>query len=141
MIVNKFLEMFFLYTILWKISKKNVKGCVGKNEVVTPLFCLIFTMILTTEISAVLIVSSDILNYIQEKIQQTNINVAYSIFPRLNDGLTTIFPWQPETPSTPPAVVMPPLYNLPIPNESMSAKRIRFLMLKKGQLLFSHDQL
>ena len=77
----------------------------------------------------------------QGEIQLTNINVAYSIFPRLNDGVTTIFPWQPETPSTPPAVVMPPLYNLPIPNESMSAKRIRFLMLKKGQLLFSHDQL
>ena len=66
------------------------------------------TMILNTEISAyvhtVLIVSSDILNQIQGKIQQTNINVAYSILPRLNDGVTTIFPSQPATPSALPPV-------------------------------------
>ena len=96
-------------------------------------------MILTTEISAVFIVSFDILNQMQGEIQLTNINVAYSIFPRLNGGVTTIFPWQPETPSTPPAVVMPPLYNLPIPNESMSAKRIKFLMLKKVKNLVFPD--
>ena len=103
-------------------------------------------MILNTEISAyvhtIIIVSSDILNQIQGKIQQTDINVAYSIFPRLNDGVTTIFPSQPATPSSlPPVEVTPPLYNSSISNESISSKIIKFLMLKKGQLLFSHDQL
>ena len=98
-------------------------------------------MILNTEISSVLIVSSDVLNQIQRKIQQTNINVAYSIFPRLNGGVTTIFPSQPATPPPPWVVVTPPTFKSAASNESMSAKRIRFLMLKKGQLLFSHDQL
>ena len=55
------------------------------------------------------IVSSDILNQGQGRIVRTNIDVAYTIFPRLNDGVTTIFPSQPETPREPGVPVMPPL--------------------------------
>ena len=46
--------------------------------------------------------------YSRDKFNKTDIDVAYSIFPRLNDGLTIIFPSQPVTPPEPGVPVMEP---------------------------------
>lgn len=44
----------------------------------------------------------------RDKFNKTDIDVAYSIFPRLNDGVTEIFPSQPGTPPYPGGQVMQP---------------------------------
>ena len=57
----------------------------------------------------------------------TKINVAYcSIFVRKNEGVTIIFP------STSPVGTHRMMLGSQQPNAEMSAKRIRFLMLKKS---------
>ena len=64
----------------------------------------------------------------KDKFNKTDIDVAYSIFPRLNDGVTIISPSQLETPLDPAVSVMPPLSVFNRTNELMSSKMIRFVM-------------